>query len=43
MFAPAPLASGVPTVRLDDRSAGGLHDPKASGGPCSLFGDVHDA
>jgi hypothetical protein len=40
-LAPAPLASGVPTVRKFDVCTGGAHDEKARGGPCVLFGAVH--
>src|SRR6187200_3035497 len=40
-FATAPLASGVPTVTALDRCAGGLHDGKASGGPCMRLSTVH--
>ena len=31
----------VPTVTLPDCSAGGLHDPDASGEPCCALGAVH--
>src|SRR5687768_16091213 len=40
-FAPAPLASGVPTVTDPEAWTGGLHDGNASGGPCVRFGAVH--
>ena len=39
--AAAPFASGVPTVTFGENCDGGLHEPKASGGPCSRLGDSH--
>src|SRR5688572_12826650 len=41
-LATAPLASGVPTVRKLEACTGGLHDGKASGGPCVRLGAVHE-
>ena len=40
-FAPAPLASGLPTVRKLDAWTGGLQDGNASGAPWVLFGVPH--
>jgi hypothetical protein len=40
-FAPAPFASGEPTVSDVEVWVGGLHDGNASGGPCVRFGAVH--
>ena len=40
-FAPAPLASGLPTVRKLDAWTGGLQDGNASGAPWVLFGVAH--
>ena len=37
-FAPAPLASGVPTVTSGEACEGELQDAKASGGPCTRSG-----
>ncbi len=39
-LAAAPLASGVPTVRLDEVWAGGLQEAKLSEGACMRFGDT---
>src|SRR4051812_13555577 len=36
-----PFESGVPTVRVLELRAGGLHDPDASGRPWVRFGAVH--
>ena len=33
-----PFASGVPSVSRPELCVGGLHDGKASGEPCVLFG-----
>ena len=35
-----PFASGVPTVRLSDAGAGGLHEGCSSGGPWTRFPEV---
>ena len=37
-----PFASLVPTVNDPDDCACGLHDGKASGGPCVRLGAVHE-
>jgi hypothetical protein len=38
-----PVTSGVPTINVLELCCGWAHEPKASGGPCSRFGDVHAA
>ena len=40
-LAPAPFASGVPTVKKLELCVGGLQEGNASGGPCVRFGEPH--